>query len=262
MYREGYLLFGLLFGSTVSCFTIFIVFFGMKLDNSVNFTWTVVFTPLWIFNALFFVIACIVVAVLSPNRWHQHQTLFFGAIFTIVSSIAFSIFEILLALTLDRMTAFTTTEVLTPLLFVVAFMLILELRTICFTYFNCCSCSIMMPNTASYSPQLNIDESIDDLKAENTEAELEKLRTEVKRLRRERTEMGKTFTDPITLAILDNAVITPCGHTFSETSIREWLKTNTTCPICKSYVSVDYLKPDFTIRDAISKYFSTTLTKK
>jgi len=49
------------------------------------------------------------------------------------------------------------------------------------------------------------------------------------------------------------AVVAPCGHSFSSHSIRKWLQQNNSCPRCKSHISRDTLAPNYyTLRDLIA----------
>ena len=63
--------------------------------------------------------------------------------------------------------------------------------------------------------------------------------------------MDESFQDPITFEIMVDAVMTPYGHSFSESSIRAWLAKHATCPITKKPLAAKDLIPNFTLRHAI-----------
>eukprot|EP01091_Cochliopodium_minus_P013282 TRINITY_DN4241_c0_g1_i2.p1 TRINITY_DN4241_c0_g1~~TRINITY_DN4241_c0_g1_i2.p1 ORF type:complete len:573 (-),score=175.07 TRINITY_DN4241_c0_g1_i2:98-1816(-) len=63
------------------------------------------------------------------------------------------------------------------------------------------------------------------------------------------------FEDPISFEIMENPVISvQCGHSFSEKTIKEWLQKHTKCPICNSDMTFNSLKPNYSLREAISQY--------
>ncbi|KAF2074879.1 hypothetical protein CYY_003798 [Polysphondylium violaceum] len=57
--------------------------------------------------------------------------------------------------------------------------------------------------------------------------------------------------DPITLLPMDNAVTTSCGHSFSESSIKDWLEKNQSCPLCNTKINASMLIPNYSLREAI-----------
>lgn len=61
--------------------------------------------------------------------------------------------------------------------------------------------------------------------------------------------MARFFSDVLRQ---DNAVITPCGHSFSESHLRRWLRQNSNCPRCKARVAASSLVPNFALRDVVS----------
>jgi len=62
------------------------------------------------------------------------------------------------------------------------------------------------------------------------------------------------FEDPITFEVMQDAVIAPCGHSFSDHSIKQWLSAHSTCPTCKLELTAEILKPNYVLRDAIEQY--------
>ena len=66
--------------------------------------------------------------------------------------------------------------------------------------------------------------------------------------------LSLTFEDPISLQPMHRAVITPCGHSFSEETIQKWLLSSSSCPICKLPVHVSDIKPNYSLRAAVSHY--------
>jgi len=66
--------------------------------------------------------------------------------------------------------------------------------------------------------------------------------------------MDTVFEDPITFEVMTQAVIAPCGHSFSEESIRAWLAQHNMCPTCKEQLSVEQLKPNYVLRHAIDQF--------
>jgi hypothetical protein len=54
-------------------------------------------------------------------------------------------------------------------------------------------------------------------------------------------------------------MVTSCGHSFSKSSILQWLAshpTNARCPVCNATLKPDGLAPNWALRSAIAKYFS------
>lgn len=71
--------------------------------------------------------------------------------------------------------------------------------------------------------------------------------------------MEAAFEDPITLEIMTQAVMLPCGHSFSKDSLAAWMQGGEgCCPVCKSgpYFEAD-VKPNFGLRHAIEHYLAS-----
>lgn len=51
-------------------------------------------------------------------------------------------------------------------------------------------------------------------------------------------------------------MMTPCGHSFSETSIIGWLHTNNHCPLCNKTLKKSDILPNYALRTAIARYSS------
>jgi hypothetical protein len=62
------------------------------------------------------------------------------------------------------------------------------------------------------------------------------------------------FEDPISFEIMDKAVMTPCGHSFSESTIVDWLQHSNCCPLCNRSLSLREISPNYKLREAICKY--------
>jgi len=71
------------------------------------------------------------------------------------------------------------------------------------------------------------------------------------------------FDDPISFEIMEDAMVTPCGHSFSKATIIDWLEkpSRKHCPICKKELSKDQLQPNYSLRDAIEHHLKQTEAK-
>lgn len=56
--------------------------------------------------------------------------------------------------------------------------------------------------------------------------------------------IAKSITDPITLDIIEDAVITRYGHSFDRKSITKWLEKNKTCPITRQRLTLRKIYPN------------------
>jgi hypothetical protein len=57
-------------------------------------------------------------------------------------------------------------------------------------------------------------------------------------------------------------MVTPCGHSFSTTSITAWLRqqgSTKVCPVCKSTIN-ENLIPNWALRNAVDRYTPYSLT--
>jgi hypothetical protein len=68
----------------------------------------------------------------------------------------------------------------------------------------------------------------------------------------------KAFLD-IFCEVMDDAVTTPYGNTFSERSIKQWLSENDTCPLTKKPLNPSQLKQDISLRKAIEEWKQKTI---
>lgn len=68
--------------------------------------------------------------------------------------------------------------------------------------------------------------------------------------------MGFVFEDPVTYEIMEKAVMAPCGHSFSETTVADWHKDDeeTTCPVCNTNFYKQDVVPNYKLREAIDRY--------
>eukprot|EP01121_Diplochlamys_sp_Union-15-3_P016557 TRINITY_DN5659_c0_g1_i1.p1 TRINITY_DN5659_c0_g1~~TRINITY_DN5659_c0_g1_i1.p1 ORF type:complete len:313 (+),score=46.95 TRINITY_DN5659_c0_g1_i1:58-996(+) len=64
--------------------------------------------------------------------------------------------------------------------------------------------------------------------------------------------------DPITLEVMEEAVIASCGHSFSKQSITDWLQKNPKCPLCNTLIKAEELKPNYKLRELIEGIKSLT----
>lgn len=70
--------------------------------------------------------------------------------------------------------------------------------------------------------------------------------------------MEAIFEDPVTFEVMRDAVVSPCGHSFSLTSISQWLSNHDTCPICKHSLKLVDCTPNYALRNAIEQYVKAT----
>ncbi|ELR16629.1 Ubox domain containing protein [Acanthamoeba castellanii str. Neff] len=68
--------------------------------------------------------------------------------------------------------------------------------------------------------------------------------------------MRSILEDPITLDLMEEAMVAPCGHSFSRESIERWVRDDAKhfCPLCRQALTLDQLRPNFSLRDAVEKY--------
>eukprot|EP01121_Diplochlamys_sp_Union-15-3_P012641 TRINITY_DN3819_c0_g1_i1.p1 TRINITY_DN3819_c0_g1~~TRINITY_DN3819_c0_g1_i1.p1 ORF type:complete len:451 (+),score=71.88 TRINITY_DN3819_c0_g1_i1:27-1379(+) len=66
--------------------------------------------------------------------------------------------------------------------------------------------------------------------------------------------MEELLKDPITMDFLENAVVTPYGHSYSEKSIKEWLQSRSFCPLTQKPLSMRDLFPNFVVRQVVIEY--------
>ncbi|EFA80902.1 hypothetical protein PPL_06137 [Heterostelium album PN500] len=64
----------------------------------------------------------------------------------------------------------------------------------------------------------------------------------------------RLITDPITISIMEDAVISTCGHSFDRNSIEGWLKRQPNCPLCKKPLTIKDLTPNYTLRELIQQF--------
>lgn len=70
----------------------------------------------------------------------------------------------------------------------------------------------------------------------------------------ETSPLGLIFEDPISFELMENAVVTECGHSFSEQTLTEWMASRDECPICQAKLSKKSVFPNYKLREIISKY--------
>ncbi|KAL0204924.1 hypothetical protein P9112_000231 [Eukaryota sp. TZLM1-RC] len=69
-----------------------------------------------------------------------------------------------------------------------------------------------------------------------------------------------TLQCPVTLKLLLNPVSLRCGHSFSAECLKQWMKENSSCPVCRYEVDIDssYTKV-FLLEDLINTIFTPTI---
>jgi len=72
----------------------------------------------------------------------------------------------------------------------------------------------------------------------------------------------EVFEDPISFEVMKDAVVSKsCGHSFSNDTIREWLQTNKTCPLCNTPMTMNDISPNYKLREAIELSTRATVVK-
>eukprot|EP01090_Pellita_catalonica_P020826 TRINITY_DN7626_c0_g1_i1.p1 TRINITY_DN7626_c0_g1~~TRINITY_DN7626_c0_g1_i1.p1 ORF type:complete len:639 (+),score=158.78 TRINITY_DN7626_c0_g1_i1:2057-3973(+) len=66
--------------------------------------------------------------------------------------------------------------------------------------------------------------------------------------------MSFIFEDPISFELMEEAVMTPCGHSFSKGTLEDWLAKHASCPLCNAQLNPTAVLPNYKLRDAIVKY--------
>ncbi|KAL6053587.1 Protein kinase C conserved region 2 (CalB) [Balamuthia mandrillaris] len=66
--------------------------------------------------------------------------------------------------------------------------------------------------------------------------------------------MSILFEDPITFEMMENATITKCGHTFSESTIRPFVEEHGKCPLCNQALTTAELATNYKLNEAIAHY--------
>lgn len=60
-----------------------------------------------------------------------------------------------------------------------------------------------------------------------------------------------SVTDPISFEPMVDAVSLPCGHSFSQSTISEWLLSHSQCPLCNAPAKIDDARPNFALRAVV-----------
>jgi len=61
------------------------------------------------------------------------------------------------------------------------------------------------------------------------------------------------FYDPITGMLMTNPVITPFGHSFDESALRQWHNINPICPITRNPFEIGRIRPNFALKNSIEQ---------
>jgi hypothetical protein len=64
------------------------------------------------------------------------------------------------------------------------------------------------------------------------------------------------FEDPISFEIMDKAMMTPCGHSFSEETINNWILKKNHCPLCNKTLKKSDVLPNYALRTAIARFLT------
>jgi len=56
--------------------------------------------------------------------------------------------------------------------------------------------------------------------------------------------------------IMKDAVMSPCGHSFSKDTIEKWLNQNSSCPLCKEPITAEQLIANYALRATIAQYLA------
>eukprot|EP01090_Pellita_catalonica_P010378 TRINITY_DN21820_c0_g1_i1.p1 TRINITY_DN21820_c0_g1~~TRINITY_DN21820_c0_g1_i1.p1 ORF type:complete len:600 (+),score=127.59 TRINITY_DN21820_c0_g1_i1:33-1832(+) len=62
------------------------------------------------------------------------------------------------------------------------------------------------------------------------------------------------FTDVISFETITHAVIAPCGHSFDENTITEWLEAHSACPICRKEIAKSKLVANYNLNRALEHF--------
>lgn len=84
----------------------------------------------------------------------------------------------------------------------------------------------------------------------------DRLTTEDRAVLAQASGMLTIFEDPISFEIMDKAMMTPCGHSFSEESIMGWLQTHRHCPLCNKTLRKTEVLPNYALRTAIGRFLT------
>eukprot|EP00771_Trimastix_marina_P002150 gnl/Trimastix_PCT/3264.p1 GENE.gnl/Trimastix_PCT/3264~~gnl/Trimastix_PCT/3264.p1 ORF type:complete len:332 (-),score=-10.35 gnl/Trimastix_PCT/3264:29-994(-) len=67
-------------------------------------------------------------------------------------------------------------------------------------------------------------------------------------------DIPEELIDPISMTLMTEAVITPCGHSFSSETIRAWIEHgHDSCPTCKASITAAGLQPNYALRTVIER---------
>lgn len=66
------------------------------------------------------------------------------------------------------------------------------------------------------------------------------------------SELPESIFCPLDFGVMEDPVITHCGHTFNRFSIEKWLEKNNTCPIDREKITKEELRPNRALKDTIN----------
>eukprot|EP00008_Paramoeba_atlantica_P003325 CAMPEP_0201476236 /NCGR_PEP_ID=MMETSP0151_2-20130828/1482_1 /ASSEMBLY_ACC=CAM_ASM_000257 /TAXON_ID=200890 /ORGANISM="Paramoeba atlantica, Strain 621/1 / CCAP 1560/9" /LENGTH=415 /DNA_ID=CAMNT_0047856543 /DNA_START=58 /DNA_END=1302 /DNA_ORIENTATION=- len=73
-------------------------------------------------------------------------------------------------------------------------------------------------------------------------------------------ELQSFVSDPISYELMEDAVVTPYGHSFNQLSINTWLMDQSVCPVSRQQLTQDMLRPNYAVRDLV-KFLKTSSSK-
>ncbi len=74
------------------------------------------------------------------------------------------------------------------------------------------------------------------------------------KIEKKKSVIPSDFKDPISLEIMEDPVITKCGHTFEKGTLNTWLQTNNYCPTCRVNVNRSQISNNYAVKSMIENY--------
>ncbi|KAJ3433557.1 fam11a b protein [Anaeramoeba flamelloides] len=118
------------FGGVLFCLSLLIgtIFIGLRLDNTIDWDWSTVFIPFWVFDALFgyFILSASLRLAFEGQRLTKSMYLL---IVNFMYLIPYFVFRLMLARKLDNLNSVTYTKAFGPLFFIGIFSIIVTIIT-------------------------------------------------------------------------------------------------------------------------------------
>ena len=70
------------------------------------------------------------------------------------------------------------------------------------------------------------------------------------------------FICPISQSIMTKPTTLPCGHTFDEENLKNWILVNPMCPTCRHAVNENNLYTNWSLKSLIEKYNNDSLDQQ